>query len=214
MASMNRGRHIGRRTVIGGMLLGAGALVPLAGAALLATPRQTRGPFYPDRLPLDSDNDLVRIQGADADAKGQVAHVFGRVVDRNGNALKGALVEIWQCDANGVYRHSADRRAAGRDDRFQGYGRTLAAADGAYRFRTIRPVPYPGRTPHIHFAVSASGRPELVTQMYVADEPRNRRDALYNRLTPEARAAVTVALVARDDLETGALGGTFDIVLG
>ena len=97
-------------------------------------------------------------------------------------------------------------------DRFQGFGRTLAGADGGYGFRTISPVPYPGRTPHIHFAVSVPGRPELVTQMYVAGEPGNERDGLYRRLG-ERQGTVTVRLDAANGIEPGALAGRFDIVL-
>jgi protocatechuate 3,4-dioxygenase beta subunit len=91
----------------------------------------------------------------------------------------------------------------------------VSAADGGYRFRTIRPVPYPGRTPHIHFAVTVPGLQRLVTQMYVAGEPLNARDGLYTSIRDaDARAAVTVALAPLPAVEPGALGGTFDIVLG
>jgi protocatechuate 3,4-dioxygenase beta subunit len=84
--------------------------------------------------------------------------------------------------------------------------------DGSYRFRTIRPVPYPGRTPHIHFAIMAPGRPRLVTQMYVAGEPGNARDGVYLAIRdPAARARVTVALDPAQ--EPDALAGRFDIVL-
>ena len=111
---------------------------------------------------------------------------------------------------------SASRRRGRqpRDTAFQGYGRAAPAGDGTYRLRTIRPVPYPGRTPHIHFAVATPDRRELVTQMYVAGEPLNERDGLYRSIRdPRQRAAVTVRLEAANGLEAGALAGTFDIVL-
>jgi protocatechuate 3,4-dioxygenase beta subunit len=182
------------------------------GAALPATPAQTRGPFYPTAFPPDIDNDLVVQRGWEARAEGVVAHIAGRVLTSDGRPLPGAQVEIWQCDARGIYRHPGSGRAEARDAAFQGFGRANAGADGSYRFRTIRPVPYPGRTPHIHFAVAAPGRPELVTQMYVAGEPENERDGIYRRLGARQRA-VTVRLDAADSIETGALAGRFDIVL-
>jgi protocatechuate 3,4-dioxygenase beta subunit len=132
----------------------------------------------------------------------------------DGKPIAGARVEIWQCDANGRYIHSADRGSRPRDSAFQGFGRTVSGPDGSYRFRTIRPVPYPGRTPHIHFAVTAPGRGELVTQMYVAGEAQNERDGLYAGLRdPRQRAALTVRLEPASGIEAGALAGSFDIVL-
>ena len=182
-------------------------------AALVPTPRQTTGPFYPLTKPLDSDADLVIVAGRSGPAQGTVTHVIGRVLDPDGRPVRGAFVEIWQCDALGAYHHPRD--GGGRDPDFQGYGRTDAGDDGGYRFRTIRPVPYPGRTPHIHFAVTARGFPTLTTQMYVAGEPGNDGDFVLRRIVdPEARAAVIVPLQPAGDVETGALLGVFDIVLG
>lgn len=207
-----------RRFVLGGGGAAAGAAVlggcraGAEGTALPATPAQTRGPFYPVAFPADVDNDLVVQRGWEARAEGVVTHILGRVVAADGAPLPGARVEIWQCDARGVYLHPGSDRAQGRDAAFQGFGRTVAGADGGYRFRTIRPVSYPGRTPHIHFAVVAPGRPELVTQMYVAGDPGNERDGLYRRLGAR-QGAVTVRLDGADGVEPGALAGRFDIVL-
>lgn len=184
-------------------------------AALPATPAQTAGPFYPLAFPADSDNDLVQIAGHRDNAKGTVTYVTGRVLDPVGQPVSGARVEIWQCDANGRYHYvhdaSADRPL---DENFQGYGRTATDAAGNYRFRTIRPVPYPGRTPHIHFAISGAGLPRFTTQMYVAGEPLNERDALLMSIRdPAARARLIVPLRSAPEAEPGALAGTFDIVL-
>jgi protocatechuate 3,4-dioxygenase, beta subunit len=191
----------------------SGLLSSRARAALLPTPPQTEGPFYPPTLPLDSDNDLVQVKGEPHAALGTVTHVIGRLLDRNGRPVAGARIEIWQCDANGRYLHPRDSSGRPRDEGFQGYGQTLTATDGAYRFRTIRPVPYPGRTPHIHFAISGRSFDKLVTQMYVAGDPRNATDMIYNAIDVTARDRVTVPLMAAPELEANALKGTFDIVL-
>jgi len=186
----------------------------LAAAELVPTPGQTEGPFYPVAFQPDMDNDLVQVTGQAAQALGQVIHVSGRVLDTRGQPRPGSTVEIWQCDANGIYRHP---RAAGQgriDHAFQGYGRTQADEQGRYRFRTIRPVPYPGRTPHIHFAVHVPGQGRLITQMYIEGEPLNWRDGVLNRIRdPRARRSVIVALGAERSPEPGALRGEFDIIV-
>src|SRR4051812_49373569 len=140
-------------------------------AAEIPTPAQTEGPFYPRSFPVDVDNDLVRIARREAQASGQILHVAGRVLDINARPGPQAQGENWQCDKKGPYHHLEERRSGQQDPNFQGYGKTVAAADGGYGFRTIRPVAYPGRTPHIHFTVTAPGGARLTTQMYVAGEP-------------------------------------------
>ena len=203
-----------RRFLLGGLAAGGALLVPAVGLAQqrVATPSATAGPFYPPKLPPDIDNDLVTVRGSERKALGTVAHVRGRVLNLRGEPVAGAQVEIWQCDVNGRYLHPGSQGGP-RDSAFQGFGRTLSAADGSYSFRTIKPVPYSGRTPHIHFGVAYKGG-ELITQMYVADEPLNARDFLYSRIADRRqRDAVTVALQPANGIEDGALAGTFDIVL-
>src|SRR5438067_5053561 len=139
-----------------------------AGAALLAvpgvfaeelirTPQQTEGPFYPDHLPLDTDNDLLIVNDSITPAVGEITHLSGRVLDARGNPIRNALVEIWQVDHTGAYIHSGSMNRNGRDANFQGFGRFLTGSTGEYYFRTIKPVAYPGRTPHIHFALKMKG---------------------------------------------------------
>jgi len=199
-----------RRQLLAGFagLIAAG--ITLA-RTLPLTPEQTAGPFYPLQPPLDDDNDLTRVKGASAVAKGRITDLSGRILDADGRPLSKARVEIWQCDANGRYRHPHDSGPA-PDPNFQGFGHSLSDAQGRYRFRTIRPVPYPGRTPHIHMAVFLPGESPFVTQLYVADERRNQSDFLFMHLRPEQRERVVADFlpVKQDGVEFSA---RFDIVL-
>ncbi len=208
-----------RRRMLGASLAGAAALgLPgfLRAEALMPTPQQTAGPFYPLSYPDDSDNDLVHVKGHAEPAKGTVIRVAGRVLDRSERPLAGARVEIWQCDGNGRYHNVQDGGGAKpRDDNFQGFGQTVTDGAGGYSFVTIRPVPYPGRTPHIHFAVAAPGLPRFVTQMYVAGEKLNATDSVLLGVSdPAARARLTVPLRPAPEIERAALAASFDIVLG
>jgi protocatechuate 3,4-dioxygenase, beta subunit len=208
-------KALDRRGFIAASLSGAAALLlpAPARAALTPTPRQTEGPFYPLSLPLDADADLATVAGRAGPAQGTITHVFGRVLDRGGRSVPGARVEIWQCDALGRYHHPRD--GGGADPNFQGYGAVVTDREGLYRFRTIRPVPYPGRTPHIHFALSGRGFDRFTTQMYVAGEPLNEGDFVLSRIRdPAARERVIVQLEPADAMEAGALLGRFDIVVG
>jgi protocatechuate 3,4-dioxygenase beta subunit len=204
-----------RHLVLTGLSAAAGvAGLPVWAQARTPTPPQTRGPFYPDRLPADRDSDLVRVTGLDRQAVGTVAHIRGRILGADGRPIPGAIVEIWQCDAQGRYLHRLDSGSRGHDQAFQGYGAARAAADGGYAFRTIKPVAYTGRTPHIHFAVKAPSGRSLVTQMYVEGEPQNATDGVLQSIRSEAaRRSVIVRLDPAGDLEAGALKGVFDIVI-
>lgn len=162
---------------------------PRASAGRRPTPAQTEGPFYPVELPADTDFDLLR-NGGLAYPEGQPVWLEGSVTDLAGRPVAGAQVEIWQCDQAGHYHHPGDGGRA--DRRFQGFGRVTVGQDGRYRFRTIRPAPYSGRTPHIHVKVRLGGRELLTTQVYVAGEPGNAADFLWNALDESGRAALTV----------------------
>lgn len=210
--------ELGRRRFLVGSLVAAGGLVlPVvanAQSSRVPTPAQTEGPFYPTRFPADTDNDLVQVRGMEARAQGTVTHLTGRILDQDGKPIANARVEIWQCDQNGNYIHPEGASGKGKRDRaFQGFGAVTSDAEGNYRFRTIKPVPYSGRTPHIHFQVVA-GRTRLVTQMYIADEPLNARDGVYRGIRdPKQRDAVTVKFDPANGVEHGAVAGTFDIVM-
>ena len=207
----DRRRFLERSLLVGGFAL-LGGRVPAADGLTL-TPPQTEGPFYPETPPLETDNDLVVFRSDRVTAQGVITNVTGRVLDERGRTLPGTAVEIWQCDVNGRYHHPADRRDTPLDEGFQGYGRTVADAGGRYRFRTIRPVPYPGRTPHIHFKLAGPGFGGLTTQMYVAGEKRNARDGVLNRIADERQRAAVIVEFVPDTIGGAELEARFDIVL-
>jgi protocatechuate 3,4-dioxygenase beta subunit len=191
--------------------------VPGAFAAeLVRTPSQTEGPFYPDHLPLDTDNDLIVVNDSITPAVGEITHLSGRILDAKGQPIRNALVEIWQVDNKGVYLHKGSDRHDERDKNFQGFGRFLTGSAGDYYFRTIKPVPYPGRTPHIHFAIKMKGRDKWTTQCYIkAEAARNEKDGVYKGITnPKERAAVTIDFAPVKTSRIGELAARFDIVMG
>lgn len=206
-----------RRRFLSGLAAGA-ALFAVPGVfaqELVRTPRQTEGPFYPDKLPLDTDNDLLVINDGITPAVGEITWVGGRILDARGEPIRNALVEIWQCDQNGAYLHSGTGNKEKHDPNFQGFGRFLTGATGEYQFRTIKPVPYPGRTPHIHYAVKMKGREKFITQCYIKDHPGNERDGVLRGIKdPKQRASVIVPFVPLKDSRIGELTARFDIVLG
>ncbi|HVG38073.1 MAG TPA: protocatechuate 3,4-dioxygenase [Pyrinomonadaceae bacterium] len=179
------------------------------------TPRQTEGPFYPDHLPLDTDNDLLVVNDAITPAVGIVTHVGGRILNERGEPIRDALVEIWQVDANGAYLHSGSGNGDRRDKNFQGFGRFLTGSSGEYYFRTIKPVAYPGRTPHIHYAVKLKGREKFITQCYVKGDPGNERDGVLRGIRDaRERESVIVDFAPVKESRIGELAARFDIVLG
>ncbi|HWB04917.1 MAG TPA: protocatechuate 3,4-dioxygenase [Verrucomicrobiales bacterium] len=183
--------------------------------ALTQTPKATEGPFYPDHLPLDTDNDLLVINEATNNAVGEVAYVTGRILDSKGYPLRNAVVEIWQCDNNGAYLHSGTGNKEKQDKNFQGFGRFVTGTTGEYLFRTIKPVPYPGRTPHIHYKVKLGGKELLVTQLYIKGHEGNEKDGIWKSIKDQkARESVTVDFAPLPGAKAGELSAKFDIVLG
>src|SRR5881628_1125190 len=202
-----------RRAFLGRLALGSLTLGARGAFAdqLVRTPRQTEGPFYPDKLPLDTDNDLVIVNDALTPAVGQVTYLSGRILDEQGQPVRSALVEIWQVDGNGVYLHSGSSNREKRDGNFQGFGRFLTGSSGEYLFRTVKPVPYPGRTAHIHFAVKLKGRDKFTTQCYGKGEPENERDFVLKEIVdPKARESVIIDFAPIKNSDIGELAARFD----
>ena len=200
-----------RRRVL--LALASCLLLPTTRAReLVRTPEQPPGPFYPLELPLDDDNDLTWVDGQARRAIGVATDLQGHVLDLSGHPVTKARVEIWQCDARGRYRHPRDRHGGAVDPGFQGHGHTLTDAAGRYRFRTIRPMPYPGRTPHIHVAVFPGGREPFVTQLYVRNEPRNAGDFLFNAVPVTRRELVQADFIPSTNPEVE-LEARFDLIL-
>lgn len=210
---MEKGGHPGpRRLLLGriGALAATAAWPWSAGAreALAPTPADAEGPFYPLRIPADADADLTRVAGRPGAARGTPLLLSGRVLDTDGTALVGARVELWQCDATGRYHHVQERDDV-LDVHFQGYGVVVTDAGGRYAFRTIRPVPYGSRPPHLHFKLAHGVARPLTTQLYPRGESRERF-AGFGLSAPTARSRLEFAPRA---MPSGELEATFDFVL-
>ncbi|MBI1375745.1 MAG: intradiol ring-cleavage dioxygenase [Phycisphaera sp.] len=210
-----------RRRIIHGMALGAAALwTPgVFAEELVLTPKQTEGPFYPTKLPLDTDNDLLIVNDKITPAVGTVTHLTGKVFDAKGSPVRNALVEIWQVDHNGIYLHPKEPKLADRDANFQSYGRFLTGSSGEYYFRTIQPVPYGDgrvqRTAHIHFAINRADKRLLTTQCYIKGHPANAKDMILNGIRDaKQKASVLVDFQPIKESKIGEVAGRFDIVLG
>jgi protocatechuate 3,4-dioxygenase beta subunit len=206
-----------RRHFLSSLAIGA-AVLSARGAfaeALIRTPRQTEGPFYPDKLPLDTDNDLIIINDALTPAVGEITYLSGRLLNARGEPIRNALIEIWQVDSNGVYLHQKSANHEKRDSNFQGFGRFLTGSTGEYLFRTVKPVPYPGRTSHIHFAIKIKGQEKFTTQCYIQGEPRNEADGVFKSIQDaKAKHSVLVPFLPLKGSRIGELSARFDIVLG
>ena len=174
------------------------------------------GPFYPDKLPLDTDNDLLIVNDSITPAVGEVTHLGGRLLDAKGDPIKNALIEIWQVDTMGVYLRARPSHPGKYDANFQGFGRFLTGSSGEYYFRTIKPVAYDARpAPHVHFAVKIKGHEKWTTQLFVKGDPGNAQDRLYKGIRdPKARDSVTVDFKPVKDSRIGELTAKFDIVMG
>lgn len=206
-----------RREFLRNIAIGAAAFSTRGAFAeeLLRTPMQTEGPFYPDHLPLDTDNDLIIVNDALSTAIGDITHLSGRILGPSGGPIRNALVEIWQVDNNGVYLHTGSNNHGQLDKNFQGFGRFLTGSTGEYYFRTVKPVPYPGRTPHIHFAIHVKGHDKYTTQCYIKGHPQNETDGVLRGIRDtKARESVIVDFAKVPDSRVGELAAKFDVVMG
>jgi protocatechuate 3,4-dioxygenase beta subunit len=173
------------------------------------------GPFYPYKLPLDTDNDLIIVNDSITPAVGEITHLSGRLLDAKGDPIRNAIIEIWEVDHTGVYLADRDHQSK-FDANFQGFGRFLTGSTGEYYFRTIKPVSYPGRrAPHIHFKVKMKGREPWTTQLFVKGFPTNDQDGIWRSIGDEkARASVSANFAPIKGSRIGELSARFDIVLG
>ena len=209
-----------RRSFLGTMTAGAAFFTTrgLFAEELAATPSRTEGPFYPDHLPLDTDNDLILIKDHITPAVGEITHLSGRVLTSSGSPVKDVTIEIWQCDANQVYLNSNDSasKTAQQDKNFQGFGKFTTASPGEYRFRTIKPVPYPGRpAPHIHFIVKKGDRKLLTSQITIAGHPGNKVDGVVlGGIGLFDRELLMAEFKPIPGSKIGELAAHFDIILG
>ncbi len=213
------GRSFGPRRQFIGQLGFAAALFTVPGLFAEELSRKTpwvgEGPFYPPRLPLDTDNDLLIVNDSITPAVGSIAHIGGRLTDTRGDPIRNATIELWEADSFGVYL--ADRANRSHyDPHFQGFGRFLTSSTGEYYFRTIRPMPYTGRpAPHIHFKIKMKGREPFTTQLFVKGFPNNPQDGIWRRIGNEAaRDLVTVDFAPIPESRVEEVRARFDIVLG
>jgi protocatechuate 3,4-dioxygenase beta subunit len=209
-----------RRQFIRGATLSAATLAaPGAFAQALATATTGDGPYYPDRLPLDTDNDLLILNDSLRPAVGEITHFTGRLFAESGAPVRSAVIEIWQSDVNGSYIHTQGRNDGKLDANFQGYGRFLTDAEGRYYFRTIKPTPYTlqgqFRAPHIHVAVSKAGKRIMATQALVRGHEANERDLITQRIRdPQLLETLLVDYRPLPGSTLGELTASFDIRLG
>jgi protocatechuate 3,4-dioxygenase beta subunit len=182
---------------------------------LVRTPWQTEGPFYPNLLPLDKDNDLIVVSNSITRAVGEVTHLSGRILDANGSPVKGASSKSGRWITIGVYLHNGSDNFSGRDKNFQGLWPLRDRRVGRYRFRTIKPVPYPGRTPHIHVKVKKAGARTADHQVYVKEIPKTRATACCAASGTRRRASRS-SWTSRPctGSKIGERAARFDIVLG
>jgi protocatechuate 3,4-dioxygenase beta subunit len=207
-----------RRGFLGALALGASAWTVRGAFAeeLERTPRIQEGPFYPTKLPLDTDNDLLIINDAITPAVGEITHLSGKILDTKGDPIRNALVEIWQCDRDGTYLRPHLENGDKYDTNFQGFGRFLTGSTGEYYFRTIKPVPYTGRpAAHIHFKIWKDKEVQLTTECFVKGYAGNERDGIYRRATAsKGGKQLPVDFAPVKASRIGELAAHFDIVLG
>jgi protocatechuate 3,4-dioxygenase beta subunit len=214
-ASFSRRRFLWQSALGAAFLTAPGAFAQeLTGKSPARTASVEEGPFYPPKLPLDTDNDLLIVNDSITPAVGEIAHVSGRLLDAKGEPVRNATIEIWSVDGHGNYL--ADKSVQAKyDAHFQGFGRFLTGSTGEYYFRTLKPVNYPGRqAPHIHYKIKRKGQNDWTTQLFVKGFPTNIKDGIFRRLDETARETVTMDFVPLKDSRIGEVAARFDIVVG
>jgi protocatechuate 3,4-dioxygenase beta subunit len=181
---------------------------------------EVTGPLFGDDRVQAGDDDLTQWDGGEA--LGQRIIVHGRVLDSDGRPVPNTLLEVWQANTGGRYRHVNDQWPAPLDPHFNGMGRSATDGEGRYRFTTIKPGAYPWknhhnawRPAHIHFSLFGQAFTQrLVTQMYFPDDPLFFQDPIFNSV-PDERARARMVSAYDHDVTTDqwALGFRFDIVL-
>jgi protocatechuate 3,4-dioxygenase, beta subunit len=212
-----------RRGFLGTLALGASAASAFTARGAFAdeltrTPTTFEGPFFPTKLPLDTDNDLLIINDVITPAVGEITHLSGRLLDSKGDPLRNAVIEIWQCDRDGTYLKQHQQGQEKFDTNFQGYGRFLTSSTGEYYFRTIKPVPYRGRpAAHIHARTWKGDKKLLTTECFIKGFAGNQRDGQFNQIRerdPKGHATLCVDFVPVKGSRIGELAARWDIVLG
>jgi protocatechuate 3,4-dioxygenase beta subunit len=201
----------------GGGLGVSGRLAAALAQPLKPTPGEILGPFYPVIKRVDQAADLTVIPGKPGRAAGQVIHVMGRVLNVEGQPVRGARVELWQANAHGRYTHPSDKNPAPLDPNFEGFAIQSTDGEGRYRFKTIKPGAYPAnaswmRPPHLHFEVTGKVN-RLVTQMYFPGDPLNDKDILLQGLRANREGAIAKVLPPTADVEPESLIVVWDIVI-
>ena len=181
--------------------------------SLIRTPWQGEGPFYPDKIPVDTDNDLVKNGDNSFEAGGKILILNGILLNPDSEPVNHVSIEIWQTDKNGVYMHSGSYARYIMDKQFQGFGRTKTDRNGQFFFRTIVPTEYPGRTPHIHMKLWRGKKNILTTQLYIKDHPRNNKDFLFQRMSLAEQRLNSMRLIPAKDRKMAELQTFVKIVV-
>ena len=200
-----------RRTLF--KLCGALIFPGISYGSLTRTPWQGEGPFYPDKIPVDTDNDLVKNGDNSFEAGGKILILNGILLNPDSEPVNHVSIEIWQTDKNGVYMHSGSFARDIMDKQFQGFGRTKTDRNGQFFFRTIVPTEYPGRTPHIHMKLWREEKNILTTQLYVKDHPRNNKDFLFQRMSLAEQRLNSMRLIPAKDKKMAELQTFVKIVV-
>jgi len=187
---------------------------------LLKTRTERTGPVFGHGFIREGDNDLTA--HGESDPIGERILVHGRVLNEDGQPVRGALVEVWQANSAGRYRHKVDTYDAPLDPNFHGGGRMMTDEQGRYWFKSIKPGPYPWgnhhnawRPSHIHFSLFGAGiLSRLVTQMYFPGDPLQPLDSIFNSIPDEAARQRLISHLDMDRSESNfLLAYNWDIVL-